>query len=77
MFWVLLILISISVGIYSKRDSKAKVASKAFGAMLYMILDHSISEINFNVGFSSPSYFTKCYKTQFGNLPTEVRDTNN
>ena len=46
MFWVLLILISISVGIYSKRDSKAKVASKAFGAMLYMILDHSISEIS-------------------------------
>ena len=39
--------------------------------------DHSISEISFKVGFSSPSYFTKCYKTQFGNLPTEVRDTNN
>ena len=24
--------------------------------------DHSISEISFKVGFSSPSYFTKCYK---------------
>jgi len=45
-FWVLLILISISVGIYSKRGSNAKVASKAFSAMLYMMLDHSISEIS-------------------------------
>jgi rhodanese-related sulfurtransferase len=45
-FWVLLISISISVGIYSKRDSNAKVASKAFGAMLYIMLDHSINEIS-------------------------------
>jgi len=39
--------------------------------------DHSISEISFKVGFSSPSYFTKCYKIQFGTLPTEVREPEN
>ncbi|PQJ73346.1 hybrid sensor histidine kinase/response regulator [Polaribacter butkevichii] len=32
----------------------------------------SISEITFKVGFSSPSYFTKCFKKRFRKLPTEV-----
>ena len=32
----------------------------------------SISEIAYEVGFSSPSYFTKCYKEFFGENPTEV-----
>ncbi|WP_147676111.1 hybrid sensor histidine kinase/response regulator transcription factor [Algibacter pacificus] len=32
----------------------------------------SISEVTFKVGFSSPSYFTKCFKKRFGKLPTEV-----
>jgi DNA-binding response OmpR family regulator/two-component sensor histidine kinase len=31
----------------------------------------SISEIAYEVGFSSPSYFTKCFKEQFGISPTE------
>ena len=35
--------------------------------------DYSISEVSFKVGFSSPSYFTKCYKMQFGILPTNVK----
>ncbi|MDA9087417.1 ATP-binding protein, partial [Polaribacter sp.] len=39
--------------------------------------DYSISEISYKVGFSSPSYFTKCYKIQFGILPTEVRERQN
>jgi len=30
----------------------------------------SISEIAYRVGFSSPSYFTKCYKDLFGKVPT-------
>ena len=29
------------------------------------------SEIGYEVGFSSPSYFTKCYKEQFGESPTD------
>ncbi|GAB1855462.1 two-component regulator propeller domain-containing protein [Flavobacteriaceae bacterium MHTCC 0001] len=32
----------------------------------------NISETCFSVGFSSPSYFAKCFKTHFGILPTEV-----
>lgn len=35
--------------------------------------DASISEVCFKVGFSSPSYFTKCFKAQFGILPTELK----
>lgn len=31
----------------------------------------SISEIAYSVGFSSPSYFTKCYKDYFGKSPSE------
>ena len=33
----------------------------------------SISEIAYKVGFSSPSYFTKCYKDFFGKSPTDVQ----
>lgn len=33
----------------------------------------SISEIAYRVGFSSPSYFTKCYHDFFGKAPTEVK----
>ena len=32
----------------------------------------NISEVCFEVGFSSPSYFTKCFKAHFGILPTDV-----
>lgn len=33
----------------------------------------SISEIAYRVGFSSPSYFTKCFKDMFGKSPTDVQ----
>ena len=32
----------------------------------------NISEVCYNVGFSSPSYFTKCFKSYFGILPKEI-----
>lgn len=35
--------------------------------------DESISEISYKVGFSSPSYFSKCFKSHFGVLPTELK----
>ncbi|MBU2912996.1 two-component regulator propeller domain-containing protein [Reichenbachiella agariperforans] len=32
----------------------------------------NISEVSYSVGFSSPSYFTKCFKEYFGYLPTDT-----
>lgn len=36
--------------------------------------EYSISEISYKVGFSSPSYFTKCFRDYFEVLPTEIKD---
>ncbi|MEZ7499214.1 two-component regulator propeller domain-containing protein [Flavobacterium sp. Arc3] len=33
----------------------------------------NISEVCYEIGFSSPSYFTKCFKSHFGLLPSEVK----
>ncbi len=33
----------------------------------------TVSEIAYQVGFASPSYFTKCYKDEFGIAPVESR----
>jgi signal transduction histidine kinase/DNA-binding response OmpR family regulator/ligand-binding sensor domain-containing protein len=33
----------------------------------------TVSEIAYTVGFSDPSYFSKCFHKQFGKAPTEVR----
>lgn len=33
--------------------------------------DLNVSEVAYSVGFSSPSYFAKCYKEQFGKNPTD------
>ncbi len=35
--------------------------------------DLSVSEIAYQVGFTSPSYFTKCYKDEYGKVPGESR----
>lgn len=35
----------------------------------------SISEVAYSTGFSSPSYFTKCYSEYFGSLPSEKLTT--
>lgn len=32
----------------------------------------TVAEVAYEVGFSSPSYFTKCYKEQFGEIPTGI-----
>ena len=34
--------------------------------------DMTVAEIGYEVGFSSPSYFAKCYKEQFGESPTDL-----
>ncbi len=36
--------------------------------------DRTISEIAFETGFSSPSYFSRCFKKRFGALPTFYRN---
>ena len=33
----------------------------------------TVSQITYEVGFTSPSYFTKCFKEEFGIGPTELR----
>ncbi|MDE5841104.1 MAG: substrate-binding domain-containing protein [Muribaculaceae bacterium] len=35
--------------------------------------EKSISEIGYEVGFSAPAYFTKCYREAYGETPTETR----
>jgi signal transduction histidine kinase/DNA-binding response OmpR family regulator len=34
----------------------------------------NISEIAYSVGFSSPSYFTKCFREEFGFTPSDIND---
>ena len=36
--------------------------------------DMTVSEISYEVGFSSPSYFSKCFKDYFGTVPGDMRD---
>ena len=36
--------------------------------------DKSISEVAYAVGFSAPSYFTKCFRDEFGVSPSEVNN---
>ena len=33
----------------------------------------TISEVAYSIGFSSPSYFTKCFKDEFGILPGDIK----
>lgn len=43
------------------------------GRHLLKTTDLSISEIAYDTGFTSPSYFSKCFKDEFGMSPGEVR----
>ena len=36
--------------------------------------DKSISEIAYEVGFTAPSYFNKCFKDEFGTSPGALRE---
>ncbi len=37
--------------------------------------NRSISEIAYECGFSTPAYFTRCYREAFGETPTELRQS--
>lgn len=43
------------------------------GRKLLMTTDKSISEIAYDTGFSTPAYFSKCYRDAFGETPSEAR----
>ena len=36
--------------------------------------DGTIQEIAFSVGFSTPGYFTTCFRQEFGMYPNDARD---
>ena len=42
---------------------------------LLLSTDKSVSEIAYEVGFSAPAYFGKCYKDRYGETPTEIRES--
>ncbi len=44
------------------------------GYKLLLTTDKSVSEIAYEVGFTAPSYFTKCFKEEYGQLPGDVRE---
>lgn len=48
-----------------------RIARLKKAASLLASSDMTVAEIGYEVGFSSPSYFTKCYKKQFGESPTD------
>ena len=48
-----------------------RIARLKRAATLLASTEKSIAEITYEVGFNSPSYFTKCYKEFFGENPTE------
>jgi len=42
------------------------------GYQLLLTTDKTVSEVAYAVGFTAPSYFTKCFKDEFGMSPSEV-----
>lgn len=44
------------------------------GLILLTSSDRTISEIAYEIGFSTPAYFTKCYREAYGVTPTETRN---
>ena len=35
--------------------------------------DKSVSEVAYAVGFTAPSYFSKCFKEEYGMVPGDIR----
>ena len=40
---------------------------------LLLTTDKSVSEVAYAVGFTAPSYFTKCFKEEYGLVPGDIR----
>ena len=41
-------------------------------AMQLLRSGHSVTEVSAMCGFNTPSYFTRCFKSEYGVLPSEV-----
>lgn len=54
----------------SSQDFIRTIRLKRAGSLLKQQFG-TVSEIAYTVGFSSPSYFTRCFREQFGMLPSE------
>lgn len=44
------------------------------GRELIISTEKTISEISYEIGFSTPAYFTKCYRDAYGETPSQARD---
>lgn len=44
------------------------------GRELILSTEKNISEISYEIGFSTPAYFTKCYRDAYGETPSQARD---
>lgn len=45
------------------------------GRDLLISTDRTIGEIAYEIGFSTPAYFTKCYRDAYGETPSQVRNS--
>ena len=71
-------------GLFAKTKSLADVTPNEMiqivrlkrASQLLREADLNVSEVCYRVGFSSPSYFTKCFTKQFGVKPTEWKENN-
>lgn len=43
------------------------------GHQMLLTTDKTVAEVAYDVGFSAPAYFTKCFKEEFGFVPGDVR----
>lgn len=55
---------------YSPNELLRRMRLKKAAALL-AASEWTVAEVAYEVGFSSPSYFTKCYKEEFGESPTD------
>ena len=58
---------------YSPVELVRKMRLKAARDLL-TATERSVSEIAYGVGFSSPAYFSRCFKEAYGESPSELRD---
>ncbi|MEN7547666.1 two-component regulator propeller domain-containing protein [Rapidithrix thailandica] len=71
-----------STKLYRKLKTIANISPNEFirnirlkrAAQLLKETDHTIAEISYQVGFSSPKYFSKCFGDEYGQSPKSFRE---